>query len=155
MCYSRSPLPGALEEGEVGLLSLSEPSWGPQKGVINQEPKRTQRAQILKKIKIALRDWNFQARLKRMKFKARLKISSEPPTKPLFCGDFSRSRLKISSEIEVFKRDWKFQASHLKFSSVQARLMFFKIRALWETPKQKNRTNSAKDFSEQFGGTTL
>ena len=33
-----------------------------------------------------------------------MKISSEPPTKLLFLWGFSRSRLKISSEIEVFKR---------------------------------------------------
>ena len=38
-------------------------------------PLRTLRAQRLKKIKITLRDSNFQARLK---------ISSEPTTKPLF-----------------------------------------------------------------------
>ena len=45
-------------------------------------------------------------------FKRKLEISSEPPTKPLFCGHFSRSRLNISSE-------------SLKFSSVQARLICF------------------------------
>ena len=37
--------------------------------------------------------------------------SSEPPTKPYFCGEFSRSGLTFSSEIEV--------------SSVRARLLFF------------------------------
>ena len=49
------------------------------------------------------RSWNSQARLK---------ISSEPPTKPpIFCGEFWRSRLKFSSDIEIsseidnFKRD--------------------------------------------------
>ena len=55
---------------------------------------QTLRAQRLKKIKIALRDWNFQSRLK---------FSSEPPTKPLFFVGI----LKV--------RDWKFQ-SRLKFS---------------------------------------
>ena len=62
--------------------------------------------QRLKKFKIALRDWNFQSRLK---------ISSEPPTKPLFFVANSegqdwqfQSRLKISSEIEIFNRDWSF-----------------------------------------------
>ena len=41
----------------------------------NRNAFRALRAQRVKKIKIALRDWNFQARSK---------ISSEPPTKPLF-----------------------------------------------------------------------
>ena len=31
-------------------------------------------------------------------------MSSEPPTKPLFLWEFSRSRLKISSKIENLKR---------------------------------------------------
>ena len=48
---------------------------------------RTLRAQRLKNIKIALRDWNFQARLK---------MSSEPPAKPLLCGEFWRLSLKMS-----------------------------------------------------------
>ena len=47
---------------------------------------------------------------KSWQFQARSKISSEPPTKPLFLWEFSRSRLNISGDIEVFKRDWKFQA---------------------------------------------
>ena len=53
------------------------------------------RAQRLTKFKIALRDWNLQARLN---------ISSEPPTKPLFLWVI----LKV--KIEFFKRDWKCQA---------------------------------------------
>ena len=48
------------------------------------------------------RDWKFQA--------------SHPPN-PYFCGEFSRSRLKVSSEIEVFKRDWKFQAKTWNFQA--------------------------------------
>ena len=71
----------------------------------------TLRAQRLKKFKIALRDWNFQSRLK---------ISCEPPSISYFCGEFSRSGLKFSIEIENFKRDWKFQA----------RLIFFNLWAL-------------------------
>ena len=52
--------------------------------------------------KIALRDWTFQARLK---------ISSEPPTTTLFMVGNSEARdWKISSEIKVFKWDWKSQA---------------------------------------------
>ena len=73
------------------------------------------RAQRLKNFKIALRDWNFQSRLK---------ISSEPPSKPLFSVGNSegqdwnfQSRLKISSEIEIFNRDW--------FSSIFGPLGFF------------------------------
>ena len=66
--------------------------------------KSSLRAQKLKKFKIALQDWNFQARLK---------ISSEPPAKPPFSVGNSegqhwkfQARLKFSSEIENFKRDW-------------------------------------------------
>ena len=78
---------------------------------------RTLRAQRLKKIKIALQDWNFQSRLK---------ISSEPPSKPLFfVGKISSGDWTFSIEIEVFKRDWKFQA----------RLKFFNLWALREPLK--------------------
>ena len=85
-------------------------------------------------IEIFKRDWN------EWHFQARLKISSEPPTKPLFLWAILKAR------IEKFKRDWSFQArlqissENLKFSSVQARLIFFKIRALWVphlTPSQE------------------
>ena len=39
-------------------------------------------------------------------FQARLKISSERPTKPLFCGgELWRSGLIFLSEIVIFKRD--------------------------------------------------
>ena len=54
---------------------------------------------------------------KKSRFRARLKISSEnetssePPTAALFfCGEFETSRLKFSSEIKNFDRDWKFRA---------------------------------------------
>ena len=60
---------------------------------------------------IALRDCNFQARLKRMTFSSKIENSSEPPTKPLFFVGISQgqdwtfqARLKFSSEIENFKR---------------------------------------------------
>ena len=70
------------------------------------------RAQRLKNFKIALPDWKFQARLK---------ISISTPSKPyFFCGEFWRSGLKISIEIENFKRDWNFQS----------RLIFFNLWAL-------------------------
>ena len=49
-------------------------------------------------------------RLKKFKI---LKISSEPPTKPKFW----RLGLTISSKIEIFKRDWKFQARLFFFST--------------------------------------
>ena len=35
---------------------------------------------------------------------------------PVFCWELRRSRLNISNEIEVFKRDWKFQAGLFFFS---------------------------------------
>ena len=57
---------------------------------------------------------------------------------PIFCREFWRSGLKISSEIEIFKRDWKFQAI----------LNFFKIWALSETP---GRTLSALAGSRSRG----
>ena len=41
---------------------------------------------------------------------SRLKISSEPHSKAPFCGELTRLGLKVSSEIEIFNRDWKFQA---------------------------------------------
>ena len=80
------------------------------------------RAQRLKNFKIALRDWNFQARSI---------FSSEPPTKALFFGGgilHCKSRLKFSNEIEIFNRDWK----------TQARLKFFNLWALrwWGTLKK-------------------
>ena len=63
-------------------------------------------------------------RLKNFKI---LKISSEIENfkraahqTPIFCGEFWRSGLKFSSEIEIFKRDWK----------VQSRLNFFNLWAL-------------------------
>ena len=59
------------------------------------------------------RDWKFQA--------------SHPPN-PSFCGEFSRSRLKISSEIEVFKRDWKFQAKTWNFQAFKRDLFFSRFR---------------------------
>ena len=69
-------------------------------------PQETLRAQRLKKFKIALRDWNFQSRLK---------FSIPPPTKPLFLWGILKvrdwkfqARLKISIEIEIFNRDWFF-----------------------------------------------
>ena len=66
-----------------------------------------------KNCKVALRGWIFQARLK---------ISSEPPTKPQFCGEFWRSRLKC------FKRDWEFQARLTFFSLWAPTLCATKIR---------------------------
>ena len=80
---------------------------------------QTLRAQRLKIFKIALRDWKFQARLK---------ISSEPPTKPLFVlGNSEASGLNFSCEIEACKRDWK----------LQARLNFLNLWAL----RVQGRTN--------------
>ena len=70
----------------------------------------------------------------------RLKFSSEIETSDIFKRDwiFQASHPGILQvKIEQFKRDWSFQArlkissESLKFSSVQARLFFFKIRAFW------------------------
>ena len=64
-------------------------------------------------LKIARRDWNFQARLKRMTFSSEIEnFKRATHQTPIFVGEFSRSRLKISSEnlkfssgkLENFKR---------------------------------------------------
>ena len=51
-------------------------------------------------------------------------ISSEPHTKGPICGEFSRSRLKFSSENEVFERV-QFSLEKHENSSVQAKIVFF------------------------------
>ena len=73
---------------------------------LRRAPQKQPRAQRLKKFKIALRHWTFQARLK---------MSSKRPTKHLVSlGNSEAPGLKFSSEIEVFseiencKRDWFF-----------------------------------------------
>ena len=81
------------------------------------------------------RDWN------EWHFKARLKISSEPPTKPLlFVGNSQgqdwkfQATLKFSSEIENFKRK-------LEIFKRSSEIGFFKFRALWvwdELPMQSH-----------------
>ena len=61
-------------------------------------------------------------RSKKSRFRVRLKISSENEIferathrGPIFfCGEFETSRLKFSSEIKIFNRDWQFRA-RLKF----------------------------------------
>ena len=64
------------------------------------------------------KNWNFQARLKRSW------ISSE-------IDNFKRATHQTPIFVGTSRgQDWNFQA-RLKFSSVQARLVFFKIRALW------------------------
>ena len=46
-----------------------------------------------------------------------MKFSSEPHSKGPNCGEFSRPRLKFSSENEVFKREWNFHAKAWKFQA--------------------------------------
>ena len=71
----------------------------------------SQRAQILKNFKIALRDWNFQARLKRMTFSSEIEnFKRATHQTPIFVGNSEgrdwkiQARLKFSSEIANFKR---------------------------------------------------
>ena len=87
----------------------------------------TQRAQILKNFKIALRDWNFQARLKRMTFSSEIEnFKRATHQTPIFVGNFKVKIENFKSEIEVFKRKLEnFSLERLKFSSVQARLFVF------------------------------
>ena len=65
----------------------------------------------VKKFKIALRDWNFQARLKRMTFSSEIEnFKRATHQTPSFVGNSEgrdwkiQARLKFSSEIENFKR---------------------------------------------------
>ena len=83
------------------------------------------------KIRIWARDGHFQARLKRMTFSSEIEHFEQAIHQtPIFVGNSQgqdwkfQARLKFSSEIENFKRK-------LTNSGVQARLFFFKIRALW------------------------
>ena len=67
-----------------------------ERSTANYEWHQTLRAQILKKIKI-------------LKFSSELEIFKRATHEdPIFCGEFGRSGLKISSEIENFKRSWIF-----------------------------------------------
>ena len=65
--------------------------------------------QRLKNIKISLWDWNFPARMTNFQ-------ASHPPKASFVDGEFWRSRLKISSEIEVFKPELKI-SSEMRFFS--------------------------------------
>ena len=78
---------------------------------------------------------------KNSRFRSRLKISIENEIferathrGPIFCGEIETSRLKFSSEIKNFDRDWKFQA----------RLNFFDRWALWVCGSEKIPQNSRK-----------
>ena len=64
----------------------------------------TLRAQRLKKFKIL----KFSSEIEHFKRAAH--------QTPIFCGEFWRSGLNISSEIEIFKRDWKFQSRFIFFN---------------------------------------
>ena len=58
-------------------------------------PKDQKNSRFRARLKIFEREWNFRA--------------SHPP-QPYFCGEFETSRLKPSSEIRNFDRDWKLRA---------------------------------------------
>ena len=53
----------------------------------------TQRTQTLRRFKISIRDYKFQARME---------FSSEPHSKALYSGEFSKSRLEFSSANDFF-----------------------------------------------------
>ena len=97
----------------------------------SQGDRTSLRAKRLKKFKIALRDWNFQARLK---------ISSEPPTKPRFLVGIQKAK------IENFNRDWIFQA-RLKISSV---IDFLNLWALSREEHSMDQCWSRLKLSENF-----
>ena len=78
-------------------------------GNLPRGPKDWKFSRFLSGIEIFKREWNLQSRMK---------SSIEPHSKGSNCGEFSRSRLKCSSENAVFKREWNFHAKSLKISSV-------------------------------------
>ena len=104
--FPRAPLLGSTSQSTSRDFPFSTPA---QRTLPYQKYyDDTLRAQILKKFKI-------------LKFSSELEIFKRATHQtPIFCGEFWRSGLKISSEIENFKRDWNFQAI----------LKFFKIWAL-------------------------
>ena len=82
-------------------------------------PKSSKSSGFVHEIELFKRDWN------EWHFQARLKFSSEPPTKPLFLwGLLKRSILNISSEIELFKRDWKIQVKAWNFQAFKRDCFF-------------------------------
>ena len=93
---------------------------------------------------LAASDFCFALRAQRLKKFKILKFSSEIENfkraahqTPIFCGEFWRSGLKISSEIEIFKREWKFQS----------RLIFFDLWALrvgLASKSQENRSDHGR-----------
>ena len=73
--------------------------------------------------KIALRDWNIQARLK---------ISSEPPPNPYFVGGGGILKMKISSEIEIWSEiEWTFLARLFFFEPLGFSLVPIRSTLLW------------------------
>ena len=75
-------------------------------------------------------------------FKRDCKFQASRPPTPYFCGLFSRSRLDISSKIEVLQARLEISSGNLKFLSVQARLIFFRIRALWVSAELEKTGNN-------------
>ena len=91
---SQGPLGGFFHAFErEWIFSIPGPSRTFYETALLSPTYHTLRAQRLKKFKIALRDWNFQARLN---------ISSSHPPKPLFffVGNSEGPGLNISSEID-------------------------------------------------------
>ena len=91
--------------------------------------RKTLRDQRLKKIKIASRDWNFQARLK---------IPSGPPTKPVFLWGILKVR------IEMFKREWIFQAGLQISSKIES------FQSLGPSGKEFGKRSLAKKWRKMW-----
>ena len=66
---------------------------------------QTLRAQRLTKIKIALRDWNFQARSEIENFK---RTAHEPPY--VLWGVMAKRDWTFQARLNIFKRDWFFKS---------------------------------------------
>ena len=173
VCYSRSSS-GKCSRRKWGSRAFREGVWNwlrnpllPVNTIHNplKIPGARPSAQRLKKIKIALRDWNFQARLKRMTFSSEIEhFKRATHQNPIFVGNSQGQDWKFQAKTWSFQARLKISNENLKFSSVQARLVFFKIRALWDWvpelildsfPESYRTSLSSAWFSGTFQGVAL
>ena len=98
----------------------------------------SQRAQRLKKFKISIRDWNFQATNLRLKISIEIENFKRATQQGPFLWGIIKVGIEIfnrdwkfQSRLKVSSLDWKFQAYGLKISRDQSGLNFFNRWALW------------------------
>ena len=112
------------------------------------------RAQRLKKLKISLRDWNFSSGMGNFKRATHQGLI-------FYCGEFWRSRLKFSSEIEVFNRDRTFHSTRhdtVHPYSRRTRLLLKRQSTSERVQRERQRRNEARlnisseiDFFQSLG----